>query len=185
MVKWNGNEPDGRPLKNNNENTDYVPFSERMEDDDFAIYYRNGLRTQLFSPTCNPTNIGHRDHILTEDGETICDSTARVITSDAKPFSEVTDWEWSFITTYGSNLCVNCLKIADDYDMFPDDVPEEVPEFPCPECGEKEDAIENIGYAAGVPIVVHQKEHLDRDIHHEFDYEIYDEWRRGEATDRE
>lgn len=183
MVKWNGNKPDGPRQKNSNENTDYVPFSERMEDDDFAIYYREGLRTTLFSPTCNATNIGRRDHILTDEGETICDSTARVILSDAKAFSKVTDWEWRFITARGSNLCFNCQQIAEDYDLFPVDVPEGVPKFPCPECGEKEDAIENIGYDTGVPIVVHQQEHTDRNIHHEFDFEIYDEWRRGEAPD--
>jgi len=149
-----------------------------MEDDDFAIYYRSGFRTTLFGLSGTSTNIGRRDHIITEEGETLCDNRASVYTSDAKPFSEVTDWEWRFITTRGSNLCLNCWKIADKYDLFPDDVPGEVPEFPCPQCGEEVHAIKGIGYSVGVPTVVH-----DDGRHHEFDSEIYDEWRRGEAPD--
>lgn len=144
--------------------------SEAMGDAEYAIYYRFGIRTQKF-------DVGERDHVLNEDGETLCNHSVAVAGGEnVKPLSEVTDWEWSFIEAPGSNLCYDCHEKADHLQLFPEDFTVHTSPFPCPEC---EEPTEGVEFFMGRGIAIHEDGR-----EHEFDQYLYDKWRRGEWPEK-
>jgi len=107
----------------------------------FQIYYR-------MSPTV--TNMSPRDHIV-KDGEALCNYGVNVPDDDClKPISEVTDSEWAVHLSRSSNLCDECSEGAEYHDLFPDDLPEQYPQFRCPVCQETADSVSLVNETARV-----------------------------------
>lgn len=117
---------------------------------------------------------GNKDHIV-RDGDTICSHNVNVLgpaSDQLKPFPQVTDREWGSLKTANwGDLCSQCRSRADRGDLFPEGKREEIPQFPCPVCGEPVSEISpmmGIGYA----------EH-DDGPDHEFNMSVFHEWRKG------
>lgn len=119
-----------------------------------------------------PTN---KDHLVL-DGNTLCDYNVRMPENEdsdkLKPLPETTQREWRIIQE-SMSMCSGCRESGYLSGLIPS-VPEGFPPFPCPECGET---------AANVRVNAHFGRGLadhDDGTTHEFDFEIYQRWRRGE-----
>lgn len=127
----------------------------------FLLYYR-------------PHN---RDHIV-QDGDTLCHHNVRIpepASDDLKPISQVTEREWRLLTSTTSDVCSECKSYLYELELLPEDIPEGMPEFNCPECGEP---ASQVGHYLGTGMVHHSD-----GTKHQIDFPIYDEWRRGEDND--
>jgi hypothetical protein len=115
---------------------------------------------------------GHKDHIGVGD-DTLCHNNVRLPNEDdspdLRPFAETTEREWRVLLSTGS-LCSRCHTIARRKGLLPS-VPDGMPGFPCPECGEKTTRVVN---QMGLGIAKHED-----GTGHDFDFEIFETWRRG------
>ncbi|MBX0305356.1 hypothetical protein [Haloarcula salinisoli] len=133
----------------------------------FHIYYRMQGKTGISSP---------RDHII-KDGEALCDYGVSVPDEDAlKPVSEVSDSEWAVFLGQYSNLCDECAKALDYYDVVPSDLPKS-PEFSCPTCDETADSVD---FSFDIALIHHESNgsHFSSSFEtHNIPRERYDMWR--------
>lgn len=117
---------------------------------------------------------GKRDHI-TKNGQPVCSGHIRTPSEDdLKPLEELTDRELLLLTSNTSNLCTRCMGYASRMGLFEDVPDSDIPEFACPECGESAQTVSRI---MGIGYV----EHEDGE-RHEFDFGVYQKWRRGEDS---
>jgi hypothetical protein len=115
---------------------------------------------------------GSRDHI-TKDGKPVCNGRVRTpAEDDLKPIEELTDREFLLLTSDTSNLCSRCMGYASRIGLFESAPDGDLPEFPCPECGEP---AQSVGRVMGIA----QVEHGDGTTH-EIDFAVYERWRQGE-----
>jgi hypothetical protein len=125
----------------------------------FYIYYRTS----------------NKDHIV-QDGDTLCSHNVRIPRPESdrlKPFSKVTDKEWSLILSVKYGFCSQCYGIAGRKDIWPEKDSDDPPSFSCPKCG---DSAESIISKGDIEIV----EHSDGRSH-EVQRHVFERWRRGET----
>ncbi|WP_225334806.1 hypothetical protein [Halomicrobium urmianum] len=133
----------------------------------FHIYYR--IRGTVGTPS-------PRDHII-KDGEALCNYGVSVPDEKSlKPLSEVSKSEWAVNLSGYSNLCDECSKSIDYYDLIPGDLPEEPPEFDCPVCGETADSVD---FTFSTALIHHKSDESFRRSFetHKIPRELYDVWR--------
>ncbi|MFC7113833.1 hypothetical protein ACFQH2_00940 [Natronoarchaeum sp. GCM10025703] len=136
---------------------------------DFHIYYRKAGGGFTRSP---------RDHFV-KNGEALCDYGVNPPdTDDLKPIEDLSDGEWALLLSGthsgSSNLCDKCIERADWEDIFPEDIPDEAPEYECPTCGEAALAVdlEHVAY------VTHGSLAPFRGTTHKVPRDHYEQWRR-------
>lgn len=144
---------------------------DKTESASFHIYYRMKGGTGLPSP---------RDHII-KDGEELCNYGVSVPDEELlKPVSEVSEPEWAVFLGKYSNLCDECAKLLDYYEIVPDDLPES-PDFRCPDCGETADSI---SFTFDIASIYHKSDNHSfppESEEHPIPRERYDMWRTNPA----
>lgn len=134
----------------------------------FHIYYRMQGTTGLPAP---------RDHII-KDGEALCNYGVSVPeTEHLKPISEVSNAEWAVHFSKYSNLCGECSKSVEYYDLIPDDLPKETPEFLCPIC---EETAYSVDFVFDIASIHHKSDGSSLCSGyetHNIPRELYDVWR--------
>ena len=168
-VEW---DPEAGMVYFGNEKGEVVQLNAAiMQEVSAWVHERNLSRYQLYYRR------DHKDHIVV-DGDTLCTNNVRLPRDEAsdklKPLPRVTEREWRFIKATGS-LCSGCSAVGYRNNLVPA-VPDGVPAFPCPECGEK--TTEITGYH-GSGIARHENGES-----HTFDFEIFERWRRGENLEK-
>jgi hypothetical protein len=130
---------------------------------------KNVERHELYFRSTN------KDHLVL-DGSTLCDYNVRVPENEdsdkLKPLPETTQRAWRIIQETRS-MCSECRESGYSAGLIPS-VPEGLPSFPCPECGETAANV-RVNAHFGIGIADH-----DDGTTHEFDFEIHQRWRRGE-----
>jgi len=132
------------------------------------IYYR------MRGKSANPSP---RDHII-KDGEALCNYGVDVPEEESlKPLSEVSKAEWAIFLGKYSNLCDECARSLEHYDVVPDDLPEESPEYICPVCSEVADSVD---FRFDTACIRHKSEERSFPPSfetHRIPRELYDIWR--------
>lgn len=95
-----------------------------------------------------------------------------------KPIDDVSLEEWSLLLSKSSNVCGDCLESADWEGIIPDDVPDETPDYECPQCQEiaKYVDLEHVAY------VIHgdsSQSGRRGETTHKVPREHYEQWRRN------
>lgn len=134
----------------------------------FHMYYRMQGTTGSPSP---------RDHII-KDGEALCEYGVSVpCVESLKPIGEVSKSEWAVQLSKYSNLCGECSKGAEYYNLIPDDLPEESPEFHCPICDEPVRTVSFIGETVSILHKARGSSFPPSSDTHNIPRERYDMWR--------
>lgn len=110
----------------------------------------------------------NKDHFL-KDGETLCHH-GKAAGGEEKPYKELTDREKKLLST-SNHTCSKCNGEAQRMGIIPT-LPDDVPQFVCPECGEEPRRITKF---MGELYATHEG-----DEKHRFDGDVYERWRRGE-----
>ena len=133
----------------------------------YHIYYRKATQLQE-SP---------RDHIV-DGGEALCNYGVVVgFAQSLKPFENVSKEEWSLLLGNSSNLCRYCYDVALSMGILPENIPEEEPEYECPECSEPAEKVN----MSDVASVYHSSTFKPEATIHETPRKQYEEWRRNPA----
>jgi hypothetical protein len=129
------------------------------------IYYRKADSTLP-----NP-----RDHIVS-DGETLCDHRVDLSKPGSiKSTEDVSKAEWALLFGPSSNLCGECMEIAEYGEHIPESIPEGEPEYQCPQCGEPAEKVD----LEHVASVLHYSTAPARGTVHKVPREHYEQWRRN------
>jgi hypothetical protein len=165
--------------------SEYVPEEYRKERSKSSIQYKDDIVPdegchiyyRQASSTSSPS-----DHII-EDGETLCNYNVNLTGSGTiKAVEEVSMAEWSLIFGQSSNLCRECMELAQWGTHMPmqEDIPDEEPQYQCPYCDEPalKVKLEHLAY------VWHDSLVPTRGTIHKVSREHYEQWRRNPMSEQ-